>query len=116
VSVAVKKLDGVQTVDVSLEKASADIRLKPGNRITLTQLRDVIKKNGYPTKDAQIEARGRFVDRDGAVVLDLLNGSMLEIADKPTDWGSAIVTVTGVSRAMGKDRERLTLTTSKGVN
>ncbi len=112
-SVAVKKLDGVQTIDVSLEKASADIRLKPGNRITLTQLRDVIKKNGYPTKDAQVEARGRFVDRDGAIALDLLNGSMLEITDKPSESGSAIVTVTGVSRTMGKDRERLTLTTSK---
>jgi len=113
VSVAVKKLDGVQTVDVSLEKASADIRLKPGNRITLTQLRDVIKKNGYPTKDAQVEARGRFVDRNGVNALDLLNGSALEIAGKPGDGGSAIMTVTGVSRAVGKDREQLTLTTSK---
>ena len=33
--VALKKLDGVETADVSLEKATADIRLKPGNAITL---------------------------------------------------------------------------------
>lgn len=112
-SVAIKKLDGVESVDVSLEKASADIRLKAGNRITLQQLREVIKKTGYPTKDAQVEARGRMVPRNGAIVLDLLNGATLELADAPKADTSSILIVTGVSRSAGKDRERLTISEAR---
>ena len=77
-SVALKKLDGVESVDVSLEKASADIRLKPGNTITLPQLRRIIREAGYPTKDAQIEARGTVIERNGRPTLDLQNGSFLD--------------------------------------
>ena len=56
-SVAIKKLDGVASVEVSLDKANADIRFNADNKITLPQLRQIIKKNGYPTRDAQIVAQ-----------------------------------------------------------
>ena len=38
-SVAIKKLDGVASVEVSLDKANADIRFNADNTITLPQLR-----------------------------------------------------------------------------
>jgi copper chaperone CopZ len=110
VSVAIKKLDGVESVEVSLEKASADIRLKPGNAITLTQLRRLIRQAGYPTKDANIEARGALVERQGKPMLDLQNGSFLELAAKPSTPAAGVVEVTGVSRVVPKDREVLTVT------
>ena len=109
-SVALKKLDGVESVDVSLEKASADIRLKPGNTITLPQLRRIIRDAGYPTKDAQIEARGTLIERNGKPTLDLQNGSFLELAARPSASTSGVLDLTGVSRVVGKDREVLTLT------
>lgn len=112
-SVAIKKLDGVESVDVSLEKASAVIRLKPDNKITLTQLRQIIKNNGYPTKDAQITARGRIVERNGTPVLDLLNGTVLELTAKPVNASDRTVEVTGVSRVRGKGAEQLTATVIK---
>lgn len=112
-SVAIKKLDGVESVDVSLEKASADIRLKPDNRITLPQLRQIIKNNGYPTKDAQVTARGRIVERNGMPVLDLLNGTVLELTDKPKIASDRTVEVAGVSRVRGKGAEQLTATVIK---
>jgi copper chaperone CopZ len=110
VSVAVRKLDGVESVDVSLDKASADVRLKPDNHLTLSQLRAAIKRNGYATRDAAIEARGRIVERDGQRVLDLLNGSFLVVSGspgRPTD--DRIVDVTGTSN-QGKPTEALTIT------
>jgi copper chaperone CopZ len=110
VSVALKKLDGVETADVSLEKASADIRLKPGNTITLPQLRRIIRDAGYPTKDAQIEARGTLIERNGKPTLDLQNGSFLELAARPSASASGVLDLTGVSRVVGKDREVVTLT------
>lgn len=109
------KLPGVESADVSLDKASADIRLRPDNGITLTQLRDVLKKNGYPTRDAQIEARGRIVDRGGRLLLDLLNGSTMDMAAQGTALvpSGHVVLVTGVSRAVAKTGERVLVQTVK---
>lgn len=112
-SVAIRKLDGVESVDVSLEKATADIRLKPGNAITLPQLRRIIRESGYPTRDAQVDARGTFVDRNGKPMLDLQNGSYLELAARPSAPAAGVVDVSGTSRAASKDREVLTLRTVK---
>ena len=109
-SVAVKKLDGVESVDVSLEKSAADIRLKPGNAITLPQLRRIIRQAGYPTKDAHVDARGALVERNGTPALDLQNGSFLELAAKPSKPAVGVVNVTGISRVIAKDREVLTIT------
>jgi copper chaperone CopZ len=113
VSVAINKLDGVESVDVSLEKATADIRLKPGNAITLPQLRRIIRQAGYPTKDARVDAHGALVERDGKPTLDLQNGTFLELAAKPSASATGIVDVTGVSRVVDKEREVLTITERK---
>jgi hypothetical protein len=107
------KLPGVESAEVSLDKASADIRLKADNRITLPQLREVLKKNGYPTRDAQIEARGRIGDAAGKLVFDLLNGSTMVLDRDPTVMPVHAepqpVTITGVSHPDGKGAEKLTV-------
>lgn len=108
-SVAIKKLPGVDSVEVSLDKASADIRLKSGNAVTLAELRRVIRQAGYPTKDAQVEARGSIVEHDGKPMLDLQNGSRLELASKPPTAPTGIVDVSGVSRVVDKTRDVLTI-------
>ena len=77
--VALMKLPGVESAEVSLKTASADIRLKDDNKVTMMELRRVLKENGYPTRDAQIEARGRIVDAGGKLMVDLLNGSSMPI-------------------------------------
>jgi copper chaperone CopZ len=109
VSVAVRKLDGVESVDVSLEKASADIRLKSGNTITLAQLRKVIRDTGYPTKDAQVEAHGQLIERNGMPRLDLLNGATIDVAGSIDAHPTGPVDVVGVSRADSKNRDTLTI-------
>jgi hypothetical protein len=107
------KLPGVASAEVSLDKGAADIRLKPANRISMPQLRETLKKSGFPTRDAQIEARGRIVEHDGKLLLDLLNGLTIELVaplkNERPPAGQQDVTVRGVSRAAGKDPERLTL-------
>jgi hypothetical protein len=105
------KLPGVESADVSLDKASADIRLKPDNHISTKQLREVLKKNGYPSRDAQIEGRGRLVERGGTLVLDLLNGSTMNVEGKDVAGKASdqIVQFSGVSRVDEKAGERLTV-------
>ena len=104
------KLPGVESAEVSLKKAQVDIRLKADNTLTMARIRAVLKSNGYPSRDATVEARGRIAERDGQRVFDLLNGSSLPLvggsAELPTD--GRVVTVTGTSRA-GKATETLTV-------
>ena len=106
------KIAGIESTEVSLTNATADIRLKPDNRITLPQLREVLRKNGFPTRDAQVSARGKAVERDGKRVFDLLNGSTFELAETPAAASlgvNQIVEVSGTSRAVDKTSEKLTL-------
>ncbi len=112
-SVAIKKIEGVEQVEVSLAKASALITLRPDNHVTLPQLRRTIRNSGYPTRDAQITARGSLTKRDGKPMLDLLNGTAIELAASPTDGAGGIVEVTGTSREGEKKVERLTIATVK---
>jgi copper chaperone CopZ len=115
VRVALVNLPGIESADVSLDKASTDIRLKADNRITMSQLRDVLKNNGYPTRDAHVEARGRIVERSGKLVLDLLNGSTMNVEGQGVALKASdqIVQISGVSRAEGKSGERFTIQSVK---
>ena len=108
-----RKLEGVASVDVSLEKGFIDIRLKADDSVTLPQLRRIIRSNGNETKDAQISGRGRIVDRDGKPVVDLLNGSTMDLDTLPDGAPGGVVEITGVSREQERNVERLTLIATK---
>jgi hypothetical protein len=71
VRVAVRKVEGVESVDVSLERASAAITLRPGNRITLPQLRQIIKNNGFTAKEATVTVLGTLTERGGKPALSV---------------------------------------------
>ena len=60
-SVALKKIDGIEDVKVSLNEGRADLKLKRGNRATLVQIRDAIRRNGFTPKGADITASGTLV-------------------------------------------------------
>jgi len=59
VRVAMRKVDGVQDVTVSLKDGMTLLDLKPGNTVTLTKLSEIIKKNGFVSKEATIVAAGQ---------------------------------------------------------
>jgi len=108
---AVRKLDGVESVELIADKGTAVIRLKPDNKITLPQLRRVIKSVGYEIKAVDISARGRIVVSAGKPGFDLMNGSVLELAGEPREPADAIVEITGISKPGDKDGEILTIAT-----
>jgi hypothetical protein len=61
-----QKVDGVQNVKVSLNDGLTILDLKPNNTITLVKLRQVIKNNGFVSKEAQIIAHGSMTGGAGA--------------------------------------------------
>ena len=67
--VSLKSVSGVDSVDVSLEKGLAVVKMKPGNTVTLKQLNDAIAKNGFTMKDSTATVTGTVVTTDGKATL-----------------------------------------------
>ena len=63
-----QKVDGIQTVRVSLNDGLTILDLKPGNAVTLAKLRQIIKNNGFVSKEASVLARGAANGPRGFVV------------------------------------------------
>ena len=64
-SVALQKIDGVDTVKVTLNDGKATVTFKPLNKVTLAQMRAVIEKNGFTPKAAAISATADVVADPG---------------------------------------------------
>jgi copper chaperone CopZ len=69
VRVALKSVNGVDSVDVSLNKGLATVTLKPGNTVTIEQLQHAITKNGFTTKQSAVVVTGTVVSDDQKLAL-----------------------------------------------
>jgi copper chaperone CopZ len=65
VRVSLESVNGVSSVDVSLDKGLATVKLKPGNSVTLKQLQDAITRNGFTMKHSHIIAAGNVIQAGG---------------------------------------------------
>jgi copper chaperone CopZ len=69
VDVALKRVAGVESVEVSLNKGLATVKLKPGNTVSVPQLWEVIHKNGYTPKSTTVSVRGDLATVNGQLRL-----------------------------------------------
>ena len=67
--VSLKAVSGVDSVDVSLEKGLAVVKMKSGNTATLKQLNEAIAKNGFTMKDSTATVAGTVTSTDGNAML-----------------------------------------------
>jgi hypothetical protein len=80
VRVSLKSVSGVDSVDVSLEKGLASVKMKPGNTATLKQLNEAISKNGFTMKQSTATIAGKVVVTDGKTMLQVSDSNeMLEL-------------------------------------
>lgn len=70
-SVALKKLDGVQEAKVSLNEGVAIVTLKPNNTVTVDQVRKIVRSNGFTPKETDIRVSGKLVERGGRPALEV---------------------------------------------
>jgi copper chaperone CopZ len=102
VRVSVKSVAGVESVDVSLAKGLAAVKMKPGNTVTLKQLQSAITKNGFTMKDSTLTVEGTVVVEAGTVQLKVSGSNeMLNLVPQGQVAPAAAlngksVTVTGV--------------------
>lgn len=71
-SVAIKKIQGVESVSASLNQGLVVIRLKPGNSVRLGQVKEVVENNGFTPKQARVIALGEVISSSGKVQFKLL--------------------------------------------
>lgn len=81
-----KKLPAVEQVRVSLNDGLTILDLKPENRVTLAQLRQIIKNSGFVTKDVDARARGT-VSSDRRTFTVSGTNEALSVASAPTQVG-----------------------------
>ena len=89
--VSLKSVSGVDSVDVSLEKGLASVRMKPGNSVTLKQLNEAITKNGFTMKQSTATVAGKVVVTNGKTMLQVSGSNeMLELV--PDSSGTPVAT------------------------
>ena len=84
VDVAFKKMPGVETVDVSLNKGLATVKLKPGNTVSLPQFWELLHQKGYTPKTTTVSVRGELPGGPGRLQLKVLGiKDVLNLAPDP---------------------------------
>ena len=79
-----QKVDGIQNVRVTLNDGLTILDLKPGNTVTLAKLRQIIKSNGFVSKEATVLARGSVSGPRSFVVSGTNEQVMLSAVPRPT--------------------------------
>lgn len=65
-----KKMDGLQNVRVSLNDGKAYLELSEKNSISLSQIQDEVKKNGFSAKKAEVVVEGTLINKNGGFELE----------------------------------------------
>ena len=71
VNVALRKVAGVESVEVSLNKGLAIVKLKQGNKVTAPQLWQLIHEKGYTPKATTITVRGGLAGAEDRLQLKI---------------------------------------------
>ena len=105
---AIQKVDGVESVNVSLNEGFAEVKLKTGNKVTIEQLREIVRKSGFTAKESTVTVEGKLVELKGKPALDAGAGAILhltgDVAQVSGKTGQHVV-VSGVVPETGKKNE-----------
>ena len=88
--VATLKIEGVETVTVSLKRAVADIRLREGNRVTIDQILQMVRNNGFTPREANVTVVGVPIERGGAPAFEVSGIEEVLIVDVKKSVAAAV--------------------------
>ena len=95
-----KRIDGVESVDVSLKEGAASVKFKPGNHVTVDEVREAIRKNGFTPKAADVTIAGKVVERNGKPALAVSGSDLVyQLAESPDAKGKT----SELKKQTGKD-------------
>lgn len=79
-----KKMDGLQTVKVSLNDGKAYLKLAADNTLTLQKIQKEVKNNGFSARNAVVTLNGELV-KEGNEWSLYLNGETFNVSPDTTD-------------------------------
>ncbi len=77
-------MQGVTEATVSLNKGEAVVKFAPDSKITLRQIQETVRKNGFSPKDARIRVAGRLFNKDGTLLLNAGDSGEYALAASPS--------------------------------
>lgn len=84
VSVGLGKVDGVESAKVSLNEGLARIQLRPGNSVTMEQLREIVEQKGFTPQGATVTVRAEVIATGGDLQLKVTGtDEIFAVADTP---------------------------------
>jgi hypothetical protein len=84
VSVSIEKLAGVRAVKVSLNEGRAVVELEPENKVTLADIRERVKRNGFTPQGATVTLRARIAATGDTLRLEVPEtNEVFEVATAP---------------------------------
>lgn len=103
---SVRKMRGVEEVEVDAKQSVLRVRLAAGNRVRLSTVRDTMKSVGFTPQEARVEAQGQV---DGGEFI--VSGERLRLAGKPVT--GAVVRLTGSVAVPADPRAAFTFTVER---
>jgi copper chaperone CopZ len=101
VHVALEKVAGVESVEVSLNQGLAIVKMKPGNRITVPQLWQIIHSQGYTPKATAVLVRGELTGTPGKAQLKVPEtGEVIALAVDPKHADASAAADKQIGRAV----------------
>lgn len=89
-SVALKKIPGVESVEASLNQGKAFVTLRAGNAVRFDDLIQRVRDNGFTPTEAKVTVLGELLSIGGKLRLKVLgNDQTYDLILPPTSAGSA---------------------------
>lgn len=85
-----KKMDGLQKVRVSLNDGKAYLELSENNILSLKQIQEEVKKNGFSAKNAEVVIEGNLINKDGGLQLQTNTETYNIVNDTSSDLSSGL--------------------------
>ena len=75
-----KKMDGLESVRVSLNDGKAYLKLASANELTLQKIQEVVKSNGFSARNAEVTLKGELL-KEGNEWTIKVNGETFNVSD-----------------------------------
>ncbi|MBA3562569.1 MAG: heavy-metal-associated domain-containing protein [Gammaproteobacteria bacterium] len=74
-----ESLEGVEQATVSLNEGTAVVELTRDNKVSIADIREVVRKNGFAAREARTEIGGTLARQEGKLQLVTEDGSRYEL-------------------------------------
>lgn len=100
-----KKMDGVKNVQVSLNEGKAHLELSENNHLSLDQIQEEVRKNGFSAKKAEILLKGKLEKGNDGWKIILYNEEFLVSNVTSSSVLSRMQSGTGIFHGTVEDKE-----------